>query len=177
MFCTHIKCEVKHNVDWEWCIYGLNEWGSYGKVVWLHSIQAFSHPSSTLDRKVNYGFLDLKTKFCIVPMVLCFSICSGTNCGKSGFSFEFGNRSSQANSVFNLGVGVPKRIVKSALLLMMIHFGQSALSLQSGSRGSKTNLASAFRFGNGSSKTNIEKWGVANDNSFWTCDNNRMVQK
>ena len=98
MFCTHIKCEVKHNVDWEWCIYGLNEWGSYGKVVWLHSIQAFSHPSSTLDRKVNYGFLDLKTKFCIVPMVLCFSICSGTNCGKSGFSFEFGNRSSQANS-------------------------------------------------------------------------------
>ena len=45
---------------------------------------------------------------------------------------------------------------------MTIRFGQSAFSLQSGSE---------------SSKTNSENWSVANDNLFWTGDNNRMVQK
>ena len=31
-FPAHMKCEVKHNEDMEWDIYGLNGWGIYGKV-------------------------------------------------------------------------------------------------------------------------------------------------
>ena len=38
-------------------------------------------------------------------------------------------------------------------------------------------MTSAFRFGNGSSKTNSEKLGVVNDNSFWTGDDDGMAQK
>ena len=38
-------------------------------------------------------------------------------------------------------------------------------------------MTSAFRFGNGSSKTNSEKLGVVNDNSFWTGDGDGMAQK
>ena len=63
---------------------------------------------------------------------------------------------------FDLGVEVPKQVVKSVLLLMTIHFGQSAFSLQSGS---------------GSSKTNSEKWGVANDNLFWAGENKQNGAK
>ena len=36
-------------------------------------------------------------------------------------------------------------------------------------------ITSAFRFGNGSSKTNSEKSGVANDNSFWAVDDDGMA--
>ena len=53
-------------------------------------------------------------------------------------------------SFFDLGVEVSKQIV---------------------------NITSAFRFGSRSFKTNSEKWGVAKYNSFWTGDDDGMVQK
>ena len=34
-----------------------------------------------------------------------------------------------------------------------------------------------YRFGNGNSKTNSEKWGVVSDNWFRTGKNGRMAQK
>ena len=43
-----------------------------------------------------------------------------------------------------------------------------------GNGSSKTNVTSAFRFGNSSSK---KKLGVVNDNSFWTGDDDGMAQK
>ena len=143
---------------------------------------------SKLEFSFRFSIRAWKVKYGIVT--LTFSISRASSISNCDFHFRF----SALSSIWRAGSKM-----KSALLsdlsqdkLWQISFlfsiwewkFQNRLSnatsvFQSGSRSSKTNVKYNFHFSiwNGSSKTNTEKWGVVNDNSFWIGDDDGMVQK